>query len=139
MSYFKDIKVGDEIYGLVYGLGKVVRESDSYYRFEVEFENGHTVPYTIDGIPSWNTRLDYQTVYYKNDIDVSEFDFSPNINELLTPKQIIKLRIKGKLLVKCRSDIWFPSDKCPIETIQDFLENNQLNRFKKKPELYDVC
>jgi len=105
---------------------------DGYYTFEVEYENNHVVPYTTEGYPAWNTgKLDFQTVFYKEDIDSFNYDISGVTNKNITPKKIIKLRLKSKLLVKCPSGIWMNSTKCPSQVMEQYLEDGMLNMFKK--------
>lgn len=132
-AYFHKVKEGDEIYGLVFGSG-VVRSAwgDSHYSFEVEFENGDIIPYTAEGFPGWGVRFEQQTVFYKKDIDVMELDFSP-VDEILTPKKIIKLRNKGKLEVRCPSGLWRDAvSGCPQHVVERYLESEQFHLFRKK-------
>ena len=131
MSYFKDIKENTEVYGLVFGLG-VVRSvwSSSHYSFEVYYNNGFTVPYTLDGVPGWSGKLDIQTVFYKNDIDIMDLDFSPS-EEVLSPKKIIKLKLKDNLEVKCPSGNWRKSNSCPGYIIEEYLEDKKFHLFRK--------
>ena len=128
--YFKKVKEGQEVFGLVFGHGVVNRvQEDCFYSFFVEFDNGFEVPYTPEGYPAWGN-LSFQTVFYKEDIDLMEMDFSPS-DKLLTPKKIIKLRAKNKLEVKCPSGIWQPVDKCPSYVTERYLEDNKLSYFRK--------
>jgi hypothetical protein len=130
-TYFKKVKEGDEVFGLVFGPGKVKNVwKDSYYSFEVEFSNSHTVPYTEDGIPAWSGKLDFQTVFYKEDIDVTTLDISPS-DKILSVKKIIKLRSKNKLEVRCPSGIWQPVNKCPGYVAEEYLENKKFHLFRK--------
>jgi hypothetical protein len=133
--YFKDVKVGDEIFGLVFGKGKVSAVwGNSYYNFEVEFENGYTVPYTLEGVPGWNGKLDFQTIFYVDDFDFISQDISPS-NTLLDVKDIIKFRILGFLEIKCPSGIWQPISKCPGHIMEEYLEDNKLHLFRFKENL----
>lgn len=130
--YFHNVKEGDEIFGLVFGKGVVrtVWEPDGYYKFEVEFSNDHVVPYTIDGVPGWYAKLDFQTIYYVNDIDLMSMDFAPT-DKVLSAKKIIKLRTKKKLEIKCPSGLWQPVDKCPQYVMESYLEEGKLHLFRK--------
>jgi len=131
MSYFKKVKVNDKIFGLVFGPGKVKTVfGEGHYTFEVEFKNGYTVPYTEDGIPGWGSKLDFQTIFYKNDIDIFEYDFTPT-EEILSAKKIISLRLKKKLEIRCPSGLWQPSYKCPSDILEDYLESGKLHLFRK--------
>ena len=129
--YFKNVEEGDKVFGLVFGPGVVDSVwGDGFYKFEVRYTNGHTVPYTMEGIPGWSGKLDFQTIFYADDVDLSDFDHEINL-DVLTVKQIIKLRIKGKLEIQCPSLIWQSIDKCPSYVMEDYLEQNELNRFRK--------
>ena len=128
----KHIKVNDLMFGLVFGKGVVrsVRE-DSHYAFEVEYENGQVVPYTEDGNPAWNFGEGIRTVFFRRDIDLMEFDFSPTPEVPLTIEEIIKLRTIGKLLVKCESGIWRNVKECPSSEVERLLELSAFYRFKR--------
>lgn len=132
--YFKKVKEGQEVFGLVFGPGEVTSVwENSYYSFEVMYKTGDVVPYTPEGVPAWNIELDFQTVYYKKDIDVFELDMGVNC-DILTPKKIIKLRDKKQLLVKCPSGLWQNIDHCPIHISQRYLEENKFHLFKKQKD-----
>ena len=130
--YFKMVKVDDEVFGLVFGHG-VVRSvwTDGFYELEVEYDNHQVVPYTRDGFPGWSGKLDFQTVFYKEDIDLMSYDFTP-IHRTLNVKEIIKLRNKKQLEVRCPSGIWQPLNKCAPYVVEEYLENNQLHLFRKQ-------
>ena len=132
-EYFADVKKGDEIFGLVFGHGVVDAVwGDGHYTFEVEFDNGSMIAYTPEGYPSWaGGKLDFQTIYYKNDIDAFDFDIAPNDTSVLTPKKIIKLRNKKKLEMRCPSGIWCPQDKIPGFLMEENLENGLFHLFRK--------
>jgi len=132
MSYFKDVNVGDDVFGLVFGLGKVsqVFDENSHYRILVEFKNEFEIPYTSDGIPGWG-KFKEQTLFFKTDIDLTECDFSP-VHKILTPKKIIKLRDKKRLEVRMPSGIWRIYDKQVKEYTQDLLEDEKFHLFRKK-------
>ena len=123
MSYFKDVKKGDKVVGLVFGPGKVVEvyEPDSFYAFEVDFKNGYQVPYTIDGIPAWG-RFDEQTLFYKKDIDLSECDHE-GVVDILPLKKIVKLLSRGKLEVKTPSGVWHNATKVERSYLEKILED----------------
>ena len=130
-AYFRKVKEGDEVIGLIYGNGivKTVFNKDDYYYFEVEYKNGQCIFYTIEGIPNWGNFTE-QTVYYENDIKLFDFDFSP-LDEILTKKKIIKLRDKKKLEVRLPSGFW--SDYfIKKEYSEEMLESNKLHLFRKK-------
>jgi len=134
MSYFNKVKENEKVFGLVFGKGSIRSVwKDSYYTFEVEYENGQVVPYTSDGNPAWNTgRLDFQTVFYKEDIDLCDIDFTPvNKDNVLSAKKIIKLRNNKKLEVKCPSGVWQEISNCPPQLISEYLEDKKFDLFRK--------
>jgi hypothetical protein len=134
MSYFKKVKKNDKVFGLVYGEGVVISVwENSFYSFEVQYKNnGSVVPYTEEGFPAWNTsKFDFQTVFYANDLNFTEQDFTP-INEILSVKKIIKLRNKNKLEVRCPSGLWQSFDKCPNSIAEEYLQDNKFHLFRKK-------
>lgn len=131
MAYFDKVQLKDKLYGIVFGAGKVTQVfEDSHYKMMVTFKNGYEVPYTEDGIPGWGN-FKKQTIFYKQDIDLTNVDFTP-VNKILSPKKIIKLREKGKLEVRLPSGIWTDCKKCIKEYVQDLLENEQYHFFRKK-------
>ena len=131
MSYFKKAKKGDKVFGLVFGLGTITTVfDDGYYKIMVTFENDQEVPYTEDGVPGWG-KFKEQTLFYKNDIDLTNYDFGP-VEKVLTPKKIIKLREKKKLEVRLPSGIWQKTTKKVKKYVEELLENEQYHLFRKK-------
>lgn len=131
MSYFKKAKIGKKVYGLVFGPGEISQVfEESHYRIMVTFENGYEVPYTEDGIPGWGN-FNKQTLFYKNDIDLTAVDFAP-VTKVLSIKKIIKLREKNRLEVRLPSGIWSSTKKCPKKYIETLLENESFHLFREK-------
>ncbi len=131
MAYFDDVKVKDKVYGMVFGAGKVTQVfDDSHYKMLVTFKNGYEVPYTDDGIPGWGT-FKKQTLFYKDDIDLTSVDFTP-VTKVLSPKKIIKLREKKKLQVRLPSGIWTDAKKKVAHYVEEMLENENYHLFRKK-------
>ena len=131
MAYFKKVKVKDKLYGLVFGAGKVIEVfEDSHYKMIVAFKNGYEVPYTDDGIPGWGT-FKKQTIFYKDDIDLTDVEFGP-VTKVLSPKKIIKLREKKKLEIRLPSGIWTECSKCVKQYIEEMLESENYHLFRKK-------
>ena len=130
---FNNPKIGDKVFGLVYGKGVISSVwPNSHYLFEVEYENGSFVPYTEEGYPAWNVGKDnFKTVFYKDDIDLFNLDFSP-AEKILSAKKIIKLRETKKLEVRCPSGIWQSIEKCPNSLVEEYLIDNKLHLFRKK-------
>ncbi|MDP2893702.1 MAG: hypothetical protein Q8N78_04975 [Sulfurimonas sp.] len=132
MAYFDNAKVDDEVYGLVFGPGKIIQIFDnSHYKIMVDFKNGYEVPYTEDGVPGWGN-FNKQTLFYKNDIDLTDVDFSP-ITKILSIKKIIKLQDKKKLQVRLPSGIWKSVKKAEHSYVEDLLEKEKYHMFRKKP------
>ena len=131
MGYFKKAKQGQNVYGLVFGPGEISQLfENSYYRLMVTFENGYEVPYTEEGIPGWGN-FNKQTLFYKDDIDLTSVDFSP-ITKVLSAKKIIKLREKSTLEVRLPSGIWNSAKKCPKKYVETLLENESYHLFREK-------
>jgi len=131
MAYFSKAKKGDKVYGLIFGKGKIVDVyEDSFYSIMVEFDNGYEVPYTDEGIPSWGN-FKKQTMFYRDDIDLCNEDFSP-IDKVLAPKKIIKLREKNKLQVRLPSGIWKSIKKADSDYVENLLSTEQYHLFRKK-------
>jgi hypothetical protein len=132
VPYFKKVEEGDKIFGMVFGPGVVTSVwGDGHYSFEVEYDNGDIVPYTDEGFPGWGVRMETQTCFYKEDIDIMDLDMSP-VDEILNPKKIIKLRAKGKLEGRCPSGLWRNVNDCPQHISEKYLENEQFHLFRKQ-------
>ena len=130
MGYLKNAKIGDQVFGLVFGLGIIKKISEkNFYKYLIEFDNNYEVPYTQDGIPKWG-KFKEQTLFFKDDIDVTEFDFSP-LDKILTPKKIIKLREKKKLEVRLPSGIWHICNKNVKKYTEDLLLEEKYHFFRK--------
>ena len=133
MAYFDNVKVGDKLYGMVFGAGEVTQVfEESHYKMMVRFKNGYEVPYTEEGIPGWGN-FKKQTIFFKNDIDLTEVDFSP-LTKVLSPKKIIKLREKKKLEVRLPSGIWTKCKKNVKEYVEEMLEEENYHLFRKAIE-----
>ncbi len=131
MAYFDNVKVKDKVYGMVFGAGRVTQVfDDSHYKMLVTFKNGYEVPYTDDGVPGWGT-FKKQTLFYKDDIDLTSVDFTP-VTKVLSPKKIIKLREKKKLQVRLPSGIWTDAKKKVAHYVEEMLENENYHLFRKK-------
>jgi hypothetical protein len=131
MAYFDDAKVGDKVYGLVFGKGKIVEVfEDSFYSIMVEFKNGYEVPYTVEGVPGWGN-FKKQTIFYRDDIDLSKADFSP-VLDTLEAEDIIRLRESKRLEVRLPSGIWMGAKKAEPSYIENMLESEQYHLFREK-------
>lgn len=131
MSYFKKAKIGDIVYGIIFGKGKITDVyEDSHYVIMVTFDNGYEVPFTSEGIPGWGN-FKKQTCFYKNDIDLDKVDYSPS-DKVLSYKRIIKYKENAKLQVRVPSGAWVNVKKCPLEYIENICENESYHLFRKK-------
>jgi len=135
--YFKDIKEGDKVYGLVFGKGQIssVFNGKGFYQFEVEFDNGRLIPYTEEGIPGWG-KFQEQTLFYKKDIDKSEFDYTGN-SQIMSHKKITKLLHvnKASLEIKTPSGIWHNVNKVDNKYIERVLYSGMLFMIREKKEI----
>jgi hypothetical protein len=130
MSYFKNAKKSEEVYGMIFGRGIIVDIlPDSYYSIMVEFDNGYEIPYTIEGVPSWGN-FEEQTMFYRQDIDLSTQDFAP-LHEILLPKEIASLRKQGKLDVRLPSGIWKNIAQVEENYAETLLEKKKYHLFRK--------
>lgn len=129
--YFKEVKIEDVVYGLVFGRGIVVQifDNDSFYKLIVHFENGREIPYTIDGVSKWGSFYD-QTLFYKHDIDLTEYDFTP-VSKVLNYKKLIKLRKNHILEVRLPSGIWASYELCNNEYVENLIEKEKFHLFRK--------
>ncbi len=131
MAYFDKAKVGDKVYGFVFGKGKIIDiYPESFYSLMVEFKNGYEVPYTADGVPGWGN-FKKQTLFFRDDIDLSDKDFSP-VTDILSIKRIIKLREKKALEIRVPSGIWKNIKKVDEDYIEQMLEKENLHLFREK-------
>jgi len=131
MSYFKKVKQGDKVFCLIFGLG-IINEvfTDGEYKLRADFDDGFKILFTDEGIPTWG-KFKEQTLFYKRDIDLTEFDFSP-IKKVLTPKKIIKFKKKKKLEVRLPSGIWHICNKSIKKYFEKLLEKEKFHLFRKK-------
>jgi hypothetical protein len=130
MGYFKNAKKGEKVYGMIFGKGEISDiYEDSFYSVIVSFENGYEVPYTEDGVPSWGNFKE-QTMFYREDIDLYNEDFSP-LTEILAPKEIVNLRSKEKLEIRLPSGIWRNVIQADEAYIENILESEKYHLFRK--------
>jgi len=120
-----------KVYGRVFGIGVVTSVWNySYFTFEVTFNTGDVVAYTEEGIPAWNTNLEKRTIFSISEIEDMDFDTAEN-TDVLSLKQIVKARYKGKLLAQCPSGEWRNASECPQHIIEGMLERNDYAKFSK--------
>ena len=139
MNIFEEIKLNDELYSIVFGLGKVIfvlakslRLDGGYYVFEVEYENGQRVYYTVDGKPSWCKDINKctQTVCYKHEVDFDEVDTSQDVKPL-TSHKIEKLRYDDALEMKSPAGGWIDANLMPDVMVDNALNNEEYHLFRE--------
>ena len=143
LQQIKDAAIGFPVFGTVYGNGKKSRQhgqdNESYYAFEIEYENGYIVPYKQDGSPGWSGKLDFRTVFTTDEISahILASDITP-AKTILEPVDIIANRVSGTLMVRCPSGLWklYSDDndktECPKHIVEDYLESGLFHLFKIK-------
>ena len=139
MDRYDDVKLGDEMYSVVFGLGKVIfvlaksLRLDGYYVFEVEYENGQRVYYTVDGRPSWCKDMNKctKTVYYKSEVNFNEVDTSSE-SAPMTKFKIDKLRFDDALEMKSPAGAWIDATLMPDVMVDNAINNEEYHLFRQK-------
>ncbi|MFK5975097.1 MAG: hypothetical protein QM493_01195 [Sulfurovum sp.] len=141
MNRFVDVKLNDEIYSLVFGLGKVIfvltksLRLDGYYVFQVEYLNGQRVYYTQDGKPDWcqDSKNCSKTICYKHEIDFDKLDVKPK-DKILKQAKIIRLRHKEILEMMSPAGGWIDANLMPNIMIDNAIKNEEYHLFRKMKE-----
>ncbi len=139
MDKYEDVKLDDEMYSVVFGLGKVIfvlaksLRLDGYYVFEVEYENGQRVYYTEDGRPSWCRDMNKctKTVYYKSEVNFNEVDTSSE-SAPMTKFKIDKLRFDDALEMKSPAGAWIDANLMPDVMVDNAINNEEYHLFRQK-------
>jgi hypothetical protein len=139
MDRYEDVKLDDEMYSVVFGLGKVIfvlaksLRLDGYYVFEVEYENGQRVYYTEDGRPSWCRDMNKctKTVYYKSEVNFNEVDTSSE-SAPMTKFKIDKLRFDDALEMKSPAGAWIDANLMPDVMVDNAINNEEYHLFRQK-------
>ena len=138
MQKFVDVKLGDEIYSVVFGLGKVIfvlaksLRLEGYYVFEVEYNNGQKVHYTEDGKPGWckDRNQCAKTIHYKDEVDFEELD--TKLKKKVLPKhKIDKLRQSDTLEMMSPAGGWIDADLMPDIMVDNAINNGEYHLFRK--------
>ncbi|MDQ7085419.1 MAG: hypothetical protein Q9M36_11060 [Sulfurovum sp.] len=138
MHKFKDIKLHDELYSIVFGMGKVVfvltksLRLEGYYILEVEYHNGQKVFYTEDGKPDWcqdkeNCTL---TIYYKEEVNFDKVDTKPK-KKILKRQKINTLKHEDKLEMMSPAGGWIDANLMPNIMVENALKNEEYHLFRK--------
>ena len=138
MSKFTNIKMNDEIYSVVFGLGKVVfllapsLRLDGYYVFEVEYDNGQRVFYTEDGKPNWCRDMNNctKTICYKHEVNFDKLDTKPK-TKLLSKNKINELRYTDTLEMMSPAGGWIDANLMPDIMVDNALNKEQYHLFRK--------
>lgn len=138
MTKFTNIKLGDEMYSVVFGLGRVIfvlakqLRLDGYYVFEVEYNNGQKVHYTEDGKPGWCKDINKcnQTTFYKHEVDFDELDTKVE-NKTLKKHQINKLRYDYTLEMMSPAGGWIDASLMPDIMVDNAVNNGEYHLFRK--------
>ncbi len=138
MTKFTDIKLDDEMYSVVFGLGKVVfvlaksLRLDGYYIFEVEYENGQRTHYTEDGRPGWCKNINNctRTIHYKYEVDLDCLDTNVE-NKVLKKHKIDKLRKKNTLEMMSPAGGWINASLMPDIMVDNGINKGQYHLFRK--------
>ena len=136
---FEDIKLDDEMYSIVFGLGKVMfvlaksLRLDGYCVFGVDYENGQRVYYTVDGKPSWCKDMNKctKTVCYKHEVNFDTVDTSTG-RKPLTLHKIEKLRFNDALEMKSPAGGWIDANLMPDVMVDNALNNEEYHLFREK-------
>ena len=139
MNKFTDIKLNDEMYSIVFGLGKVIfvlaksLRLEDYFIFEVQYENGQKVYYTEDGKPNWCRDINNctKTIYYKEEVNFDELDIKPK-KKIFTKNKINELRYQDALEMMSPAGGWIDANLMPDIMVDNALQKEQYHLFRKK-------
>lgn len=138
MGKFADIKLNDEIYSVVFGLGKVIfvltkpLRLDGYYIFEVEYDNGQRVHYTEDGKPNWCQDINNcsKTICYKHEVNFDDLDRKVK-KKVLKKSKINKLRYEDTLEMMSPAGGWIDANLMPDIMVDNAIRNEEYHLFRK--------
>lgn len=138
MTKFTDVKLGDEMYSVVFGLGRVIfvlaksLRLDGYYIFEVEYENGQKTHYTEDGRPGWCKNINNctRTIHYKHEVDFDGLDRNLE-NKILEKHKIDKFRDKNTLEMMSPAGGWINASLMPDIMVDNGINNGEYHLFRK--------
>ena len=140
MHYFSKVKMGQEVFSLIYGKGTVIfvlpkeHRLDGFYVFAAEYAKNNKVYYTIDGLPNWsNNDTACQTVFYPEDINFKDMNIQAP-NKIPSEKQILKYQEKGILEIQCPSGIWRNVDEVPKTLMKKAFKKSKFYLFRKQQD-----
>jgi hypothetical protein len=138
MGKFTDVKMKDEIYSVVFGLGKVIfvlaksLRLEGYYIFEVKYNNGQRVHYTDEGKPNWCQDINNcsKTICYKHEVDFDDRDTKVK-KKVLKKNKIIKLRSEDSLEIMSPAGGWVDVNLMPDIMVENAIGNEEFHLFRK--------
>ena len=138
MGKFTDIKLNDEIYSVVFGLGKVIfiltksLRLDGYFIFEVEYDNGQRVHYTEDGKPNWCQDINNctKTICYKHEVDLDDLDTKLK-KKVLKKNKIKKLSSEDALEMMSPAGGWIDANLMPDIMVENAIRSEEYHLFRK--------
>ncbi|MFT5661089.1 MAG: hypothetical protein ACI9TV_001735 [Sulfurimonas sp.] len=138
MNKFVDIKLNDEMYSIVFGLGKVVfalaksLRVDGYYIFEVQYDNGQRVHYTEAGKPGWCQDFNHcaKTIYYRHEVNFDDLDTTIK-KEMLTKHKIEKLKHEDTLEMMSPAGGWIDASLMPDIMVTNAVNNREYELFRE--------
>ena len=138
MHKFKDIKLNDEIYSVVFGLGRVIfvltksLRLKGYFVFQVEYKSGQKVHYTEDGKPDWcqDIKTCTSTIYYKHEVNFDEVD-TKIAKKQLNKSKVLKLRENDMLEMMSPAGAWIEAYLMPDIMLDNALINEEYHLFRK--------
>jgi len=131
MEAITSMKIGTNVYGVIYGKGVITNVfTNSFYKFEVTYENGDVIFYTEDGVPGWGLKHGLQTVYNIEDVNIIEHDISPSVGPM-SMKKIIKYIMDETIEIKCPSGVWRSVSQAPQVLVDKYLMTGSLHLFRR--------
>lgn len=137
MRYFSNVKIKTKVFSLIYGKGIVIfvlpkeHMLEGFYTFAVEYKKKNIVYYTIDGYPNWLAGACCQTVFYRDDIDLQDFDTQDEENAP-TIGQILKWQNNSTLEMQCPSGVWRNVEQTPSTLVNKALKKAKYYLFRKQ-------
>jgi len=137
MRYFSNIKLKQKVFSLIYGKGIVIfvlpkeHMIEGFYTFAVEYKKKHTVYYTIDGYPNWQSDTCCQTVFYRDDVNLVDID-TQDEDKTPTEQQILKWQSSSKLEIQCPSGIWRNIEEAPSNLVKKAIKKAKYHLFRKQ-------
>ena len=138
MAKFTDIKLNDEMYSIVFGLGKVIfvltkpLRVDGYFVFEVKYDNGQRVHYTEDGKPNWCQDINYcsKTIYFKKEVNFDALE-TKRKKKILKKNKVDKFRYENTLEMLSPAGGWINAKLMPDIMVDNAINNEEFHLFRK--------